>query len=415
LLSQLKPGDTLLLAPGNYGVTSGGGDTGDVPGLPIFNLNGTAAAPITIMGPDSGPRPILLGRSTHNTVRIANSSYVVVRNLEIDNRGLGAAGVASQGVSHHITLENLYIHGVGDDQQTVGISANSAASWNWVIRNNRIIGAGTGMYLGSSTGNVPFVAGLVEHNLIQDTIGYNIEFKHQYAWSSIPAGMPTGNTATVVRHNTFVKRSTFVSEYGARPNLLVGDQPPSGPGSGNSYEIYGNFFYQNPTEGLFQGEGNIAFHHNVLVNTAGRAITIQRHNGSVRTVRIYSNTIVARDQGITVSGGQTGSTQRVSGNAVFAASPISVSGADATQSDNVTGSQASAATYLVNPTGALGALSLYPKSGQLQGSALNTTGWSAFADWNRDFNGTTETWTTRGAYAGTGANPGWQLNLDIKP
>ena len=415
LLSQLKPGDTLLLAPGNYGVNARGEDTDEVPGLPIFNLNGTAAAPITIMGAEGAPLPVLLGRSTHNTVRVADSSYVVLRNLEIDNRGLGAAGVASQGVSHHITLENLYIHGVGDDQQTVGIAANSAASWNWVIRNNRIIGAGTGMYLGSSTGNVPFVAGLIEHNLIQDTIGYNIEIKHQNAWTNIPAGMPTGATTTVVRHNVLVKRSSFVSEYGARPNLLVGDQPPSGPGSSNGHEIYGNFFFQNPTEVLFQGEGNIAFHHNVLVNTAGSAMAIQRHNGLVRTVHLFANTILARDIGIAVSGGLGGSLQRVTGNAVFAATPITVSGADAAQSDNVVDTQAAAATYLINPIGGLGAMNLYPKAGALQGSALNTSGLTGYTDWNLDFNGVAEGWTTRGAYGGTGTNPGWVLSVDLKP
>ena len=37
-------GDTLVLAAGNYGITAGGADTGDVPGLPIFNLNGTPNA-----------------------------------------------------------------------------------------------------------------------------------------------------------------------------------------------------------------------------------------------------------------------------------------------------------------------------------------------------------------------------------
>jgi len=415
LLAALKPGDTLLLTPGNYGVDSNGNDTGSPPGLPLFGINGTATAPITITGPESGPRPVLLGRSTHNTVRIDGSSYVVVRNIDINNRGLGAPGVASQGVSHHITLENLYIHGVGDSQQTVGIAANSAPTWNWTIRNNQIIGAGTGMYLGNSDGNAPFVAGLIEHNLIRDTIGYSMQIKHQTVWSSVPAGMPTGTTTTVVRHNVFSKLSSFVSADGARPNLLVGDQPPSGPGSGNGFEIYGNFFWQNPTEALFQGEGNIAFHHNLMVNASGPAVVIQRHYGSVRNVRIFANTIVARDNGISVTGGQSGTTQRVAGNAVFAANPVSISGADAAQIDNVTGSQVAAATHLNNPGAALGQLDLYPRVGQLQAPALNTSGLSAYADWNRDFNGTGDSWTTRGAYAGTGTNPGWQPQLAIKP
>lgn len=415
LISSLRPGDTLLLQSGNYGVTAGGADTGDVPGLPLFDVNGTASAPITITGPDSGAKPVLLGRATHNTVRLANSSYVVVRNIEIDNRGLGAAAVASQGTTHHITIENLYIHGVDDDQQTVGIAVQNAA-WNWVIRRNTIVGAGTGMYLGSSTGNAQFVGGLIENNLVRDTIGYNIEIKHQNQWpATLPAGMPTGATPTIVRNNVFSKLSSFVSSYGARPNLLVGDHPPSGPGSQNSFEIYGNFFYRNPTEVLFQGEGNIAFHHNLLFNDVGTALRVQRHNGSVRTVRIFANTVVARDTGISVTGGQAGSTQRVFGNAVFAGSPVSVSGADASASDNVTGSQAAATNALVNASGALGQLDLYPKSGQLQGVAPSTAGLAGYLDWDRDFNGGAHAWTTRGAYSGTGSNPGWRLQLEIKP
>ena len=80
--------------------------------------------------------------------------------------------------AHHITLENLLIRGHGNNQQTVGISTKCPA-WNWVIRGNTIIGAGTGMYLGDSDGSAPFVAGVIERNLIVDTIGYNLQIKHQ--------------------------------------------------------------------------------------------------------------------------------------------------------------------------------------------------------------------------------------------
>ena len=53
-------------------------------------------------------------------------------------------------------------------------------------------------------------------------------------------------------------RRRFRSTGGsARPNLLVGGFPPTGWGANDSYEIYGNFFYNNPVEALFQGTGNI--------------------------------------------------------------------------------------------------------------------------------------------------------------
>ncbi|MCS7101445.1 MAG: hypothetical protein NZL99_07095 [Burkholderiaceae bacterium] len=415
LLPTLKPGDTLLLAPGNYGIDASGNDTASVPGLPIFNLNGTAAAPITITGPETGPKPVFYGRATHNTIRLANASYIVIRNLEVNGRDRGGFGVAVQGLAHHITIEGLRIYGVGGEQQIVGISTTGSPTWNWVIRRNVIENAGTGMYLGDSNGGSPFVAGIVENNLIVDSIGYNMQIKHQVPWSNVPAGMPTGKTNTIIRHNVFVKRSSYVSPDGARPNLLVGDQPASGPGSSNGFEIYGNFFYQNPTEALFQGEGNIAFYANVLVNHAGTAMRVQRHNGVVRDVRIFGNTIVARDTGIAVSGGASGFTQQVLGNAVFAGAPITVSGSAASASANVTDSYANAAAYLNNPTGAPGALDLYPKVGQLRGTALGTTGLAAFTDFDRDFNGASRNWTLRGAYSGEGTNPGWLPKLEIKP
>ncbi len=403
-LRALQPGDTLRLAPGTYD------DPGNPPGLPLFDLNGTAAQPITITGPDSGARPVLIGRSTHNTIRLANASYVIVRNLDVDGRDLGGFGVAAQGLAHHITIEGLRIRGVGGDQQIVGISTTGSPTWNWVIRRNVIEGAGTGMYLGNSTGGSPFVAGIIENNLVVDTIGYNIQVKHQVPWSNVPAGMPTGKTTTIIRNNVFVKRSSFVSSDGPRPNLLVGDQPSSGPGSDNGFEIYGNFFYQNPTEALFQGEGNIAFYGNLMVNDSGSAVNIQPHNGSVRNVRVFGNTIVASGSGIRVSGG-SGYTQHVIGNAVFAATPIS----GGMQAANATGSYAAAASFLNNPTGALGQLDLFPRTGALRGSAPDTASMSAFTAWDRDFNGNPRDWTIRGAYSGEGSNPGWLPRLEIKP
>jgi hypothetical protein len=220
LVAKLRPGDTLLLAPGNYGVDWTGRDTFDAPGLPLQGLNGTAAAPIIITGPESGPPAILLGRSTHNTIRFANSSYVIVRNLHIDNRQTIAAAVATEGVSHHIMVEHLTIYGLGQHQQIVAISCVQGPTWNWTVRDNLIINPGTGMYFGNSDGRWPFVAGLVEHNVVRDSIGYNIEFKHQVAWTGIPAGMPVEPTATVIRYNVLTKRSAYVSPDGARPTSL---------------------------------------------------------------------------------------------------------------------------------------------------------------------------------------------------
>jgi len=414
-LATLGPGDTLLLAAGNYGVDAQGNDTSDVPGLPLFGFNGTANAPITITGPATGPLPVFKGRDTHNTIRLSDSSFVVLRRLAVDGRGFGGFGVATQGPTHDITVEGCEFRGLDGDQQVVAISTTGWPTWNWTLRRNLIDGAGTGIYFGNSTGDSPFVAGLIEHNVFRNTIGYNMQVKHQIVWGSVPAGMPTGRTTTVIRHNVFSKTGSNSTGSLARPNLLVGDCPPSGPGSTNGFAIYGNFFYQNNTESLFQGEGNLAFYDNLMVSV-GDAVRVQVHNGLVRDVRIFHNTIVAGGDGIAVSGGSGSFTQRVLANAVFAAgTPVGVSGAGATATQNVTGTQAGAANFLNNPSGAPGALDLFPKAGPLKGAAVDLSGLDVYPEWNKDFNGNAHDAAFRGAYGGEGSNPGWVLALDFKP
>src|SRR5262249_4748127 len=161
-------------------------------------------------------------------------------------------------------------------------------SWNWVIRGNLIERVGTGMYLGNSDGNQQFFAGLIEYNVIIDTIGYNLQVKHQNARPTV-AGMPTADARTIIRHNVFSKSGNSSTGGLARPNLLVGRMPPSGPGVNDRYEIYGNFFFQNGTEALFQGEGNVYFYDNVMFNSLGSAISIQNTNGAPRDVHIFNN------------------------------------------------------------------------------------------------------------------------------
>jgi hypothetical protein len=415
-LRALKPGDTLVLASGNYGIDAAGNDTADVPGLPIFNLNGTADAPITITGPSEGPRPILHGRASHNTVRLSNASHVIVRRLDIDGRRLGGFGVAAQGPVHHITVEECFFHGLDSDQQVVAISTTGSATWGWVIRRNLIDGAGTGMYLGNSDGTSPFVDGLIEHNVIRNTVGYNIQIKHQVVWGSVPSGMPTGATATIVRHNVFSKSASSSTGALARPNLLVGDAPPSGAGSGNTVVVHGNFFHHNPSEALLQAEGRLAIYANLFV-TQGTALRVQPHNGSVRDVRIFDNTVLADGDGIVVSGGALGTTQIVRGNVVYAGSGsgLRASGAGASTTQNVVGARADASSTLTAPDAAVGAMDLYPQAGALRDAPLNSSGLDSFPDWNLDFNGNPRDSSVRGAYGSTGTNPGWRPALDFKP
>jgi hypothetical protein len=397
LLATLAPGDTLQLASGTY-----------TQGLPLDGRNGTDSQPLIIKGPED-QSAIILARDCCNTVQLSNTSHVQVMNLTLDGLGKdGPFAVDANGNTHHITLENLKIINHNGSQQTVGISSKGPA-WNWVIRRNTIIDAGTGIYLGDSNGGQPFVAGLIEHNLIVDTIGYNMQIKHQNPRPT-NVGLPAGDSRTIIRHNVFVKQRTTVGEDGARPNVLLGAFPTSGAGVNDVYEVYGNLFYRNPTEALFQGEGNLALYDNLFVNPDGSAVNIQAQNGQPRNISLFHNTVVATGNGLRVSGAAAGFTQRIVGNVSYAAVPVSGPGAQ----DNVTGAYASASATLNAPFAPIGTLDLFPRAGALTGAAIDVSAFG-FTDGTKDFNGATRSGLHRGAYEGDGVNAGWIPAIAIKP
>jgi len=419
LLTNLEAGDILQLSSGVYTL-----------GLPVSNRHGNSAQPIIITGPEAGAPAVFSGNAARNTVQIDDSSYITLRYITLDGLGIPYVdGVNSRGPTHHITIENFLIinHGGAyvpntDHQLTNGIATRGPA-WDWTIRNNTILGAGTGMYLGNSTGrDWPFVGGLIEHNLIVDSLGYNMQIKHMVSrgysnGNSVP-GMPLEDRKTIIRHNVFSKaNNASTSGTWARPNLLVGHWPLTGAGSNDIYEIYGNFIYSNPAEALFQGEGNIALYDNVLVNHSGSAVHIQPHNHKPRTIRVFHNSIVATGTGIRLSGVDVEYDQLVSGNAVFAATPFSLH-AQVQQVDNVSDTFNAASNYLTTPFGnpELGTLDIYPISASsLNGTAIDSSLLQLFNDWNVDFNGDQRLQGFRGAYTDEGLNPGWQLALSIKP
>ena len=113
-LSKFAPGAQLLLDPGTC-----------PRGLPVHGLNGAAGACIVIEGPATGPPAVFTGRDCCNTVSLRDASYVVIRGLELDGQGLAGDAVKAElesAFAHHITLENLHIHG------TTEISKSSAST-----------------------------------------------------------------------------------------------------------------------------------------------------------------------------------------------------------------------------------------------------------------------------------------------
>lgn len=407
LIPTLQPGDTLELAAGDY-----------PDGLPVTDLVGTAADPILITGPETGTPAVLLGNASRNTVSIRRSAHVTIRYLTIDGQLIDNVDAVklegdADNWAHHITIEHCTIINHDANQQTVGISTKAPA-WDWIIRHNTIHSAGTGLYLGNSNGEAPFIRGLIEFNLVADPEGYCMQIKHQNPRPSL-AGMPADGSVTIIRHNVFIKDDD-PSGSGDRPNLLIGHFPLSGVGQNDHYELYGNFFFHNPREALFQGEGNLHLHDNIFVGSGAGwpAVNIRAHNDVPREVLVYNNTVYGADTGITVTGVDAGFTQAVLGNAIFADNALNLDG-NVQESDNVTDSVANAGVHVVSPTTNLATMDFYPLAGQLESTALDTALLTGDVDHDLDFNGTVKDFTYRGAYHGGAANnPGWDLEESIK-
>jgi MYXO-CTERM domain-containing protein len=403
IVAGLVAGDTLHLAAGTY-----------TQRLSLSQLNGTPSQWITITGPDSGPPAIFVADAGPccNTVEIADSSYLAIEHLTINGNHVdGAFGVsAKQGVVHHIRVEGCDFLDHDGSQQTVAISTK-VTTWGWEIRRNRIKNTGTGLYLGNSNGAAPFIGGLIEGNLVEDPIGYCMEIKWQQPRPMV-AGIPVDPTTTIIRDNVFIKTDK-PSPDGDRPNVLVGGFPQTGPGSQDRYEIYGNLFFHNPRESLFQGSGRVTLHDNVFVDTTGTAILLQDHDLPLSLATVYDNTIYQAKSGIHF-GSSAPVGDAVFGNLIFADNPIS--GPIGDQRDNVTGAIAAASTYVAAPSATLGQMDFYPLAGKCTGPALDAAKVLGDTDSAIDFNGTNRgDRTYRGAYSGEGKNPGWPLGEGEKP
>lgn len=340
-LTQLQPGDRLLLKPGDY-----------LRGLPLRDISGTAARPILIAAAQPKLPPRWVARAGTNTVSLVNVRHLVLRDLELDGRNFPVDAVKAEGHSRYadfITLDNLYIHDYAASQQNVGISTKCPAR-GWVVKNNRIERVGTGMYFGDSDGSAAFVGGLIEGNQISETLGYNLQIKHQVVQGD--AGTHTEkNGETIIRHNLFSREANLPGRS-PRPNVLLGHGALTGVRQTEIYRVHSNLFWQNPDEALFQGEGNLELCNNVFVNTYGDAIHIQPHHDVPRHVAVRFNTVWAKNAGIVIRTRQASQRYRqtVTDNLIFSGRPLQGGVATA----NVLRAFDDAARYLRAPASTLG-------------------------------------------------------------
>ena len=220
IVPSLAPGDTLRLAAGNY-----------TQGLALSGMAGTATRPIIVTGPGD-QSAVFTARDCCNTIQLDGASFVQVLNLTLDGVGHeGRSGVDARDDSHHITLENLKI--VGHSGALAAAISTEARASSWIIRHDTIVGAGTALHLGSD-GAHPFEAGLIEHNVMLDTVGNDIEIE-------------TGGSArTIIRYNVLSKATA----------ALAGTDTPATGANTASYESYGNYVYASSSSGESSGDSH---------------------------------------------------------------------------------------------------------------------------------------------------------------
>lgn len=407
LLGTLKAGDTLRLAAGVY-----------ERGLPVSDCHGTAEAWITIQGPTEGVAEI---RQTQvaNCVELRRCSFVALKRLSILGGGPhgipGLFGISAQGGLknnvHHILIEDCVISGWNTSQQAVGISTKTP-TWDWTIRRNIIRDCGTGLYLGNSNGADPFIRGVIEHNLVENPIGYCMEVKYQKPRPELQ-DMPVTASRTIIRHNVFIKNDA-TSPDGDRPSVLVGGFPDSGPGVDDIYEIHGNFFWYNPRESLLQASGRVSIHDNVFAE-APAAIMVRDHNLPVKLAHIYNNTICATVRGIRIaSAAQQGGA--VVGNVIFANEPLSLHPSITKAAENITGPVEAAVDHLNQPRLIPGEMDPRPRVGRCEGPPLDLSPFKSDTAFDVDFDGASKgDRRFRGAYAGPAKADGWRLQRAVKP
>jgi hypothetical protein len=127
-ITQLRPGMTLKLRPGDYGA-----------GYHLKGVQGTAEQPVIIKAamPDDPPR---FGGGNVG-LQLQGCSHVILRDLRIEGQkgnGLNIDDMA--GPAHHITLENLAVADIGPKGNTDGIKLSGLT--DFVVRKCRVSGWG---------------------------------------------------------------------------------------------------------------------------------------------------------------------------------------------------------------------------------------------------------------------------------
>jgi hypothetical protein len=242
-MACMAPGDTLYIRSGTY--------TEKI----TWSLECRAEAPCTMAGYPGDARPVIQPKGSYDGILVYkpntnSSSYVLIKNLDIDalnqSENLSCMGIVMQ----HTTVENIYCVNAARNGFVVGGNCVGDGCSNYsIIRNNTIVKCGRvqpnsdwdtkGIGIYSVSAN-----SLFEGNLIDGCRGGGIEINYD------------GNRNSIFRNNT-IRNIGILSPWGpvsgtwtggtGRPTFgrgfAVGGAGVFGPNGPTNNQIYNNIMY----------------------------------------------------------------------------------------------------------------------------------------------------------------------------
>jgi hypothetical protein len=287
-INALRPGEELLLAPGDYA------------GPCTIHRGGRSGAPIVVRALDPGHRPRLVYSGSSANVLDIKADHVTIRGLAFGPTAPGVDGirvVARAGV----TISDCEFDGLGG----IAVAVNHISMTGLSVLRNIISNSGsTGMYFGCHEGVECVVSGLrVEDNVIQHInasdpeIGYGLQVKL--------------NSTGIIRNNVIVDtKGPGIMVYGSRDgvqvsiverNVVMGSRTSSGIViGGGPVTVRNNIALLNRDAGIgledYGGRGllrSIVVAHNTVYKNTGAGILIP-DGRPLRDIVVRSNAVQAR-------------------------------------------------------------------------------------------------------------------------
>jgi hypothetical protein len=265
----LEPSDRLDIGPGRYSIAR----KFDV------DLQGTAEAPIWIVGADPDRLPIITRPDARqNVMNVGGRSrteYVCFGRLEFT----GGSTLIRFYDCHHLWLDACHLHDAGGE----GITTNTRDTSHLFITRNHFHGftnpraTGEAMYLGANHGKVAMSYSVIAENHVHHcggTQGDGIEIKQ-------------GS-----HHNWVYRNHVHDTNY---PCILA-----YGTGGNGVNVIEENVCYRS-NDNVLQVQGEAIVRNNLLMAARGSGFASTDHQGRTARLTFVHNTIISRRRGANLS------------------------------------------------------------------------------------------------------------------